>query len=237
MDISLIIPVYNEERVLKKTLERLHFIVNNEKNSWEIIFVNDGSTDKTLDILKSFKYKFFKIVSYPANQGKGFALKKGIEIASGEKIGFIDSDLAYSFDNLKQAFSKLDNYDIVIGSRPLVEKNEKRVDIPRKILSRGFRITSDLILGYKIKDKQCGLKVFRNKVAKDLFSKQRMRRFSVDAEILFIASKKEYSIKQIPAYLSDEHQYQGSKVNIFIDPIRMFFDLIKIRINYLYGKY
>ncbi len=234
---SLIIPIYNEERIIKRTLETLREFLKKQKEEWEVILVNDGSTDKTLEILENFKPRFFKIISYPKNRGKGYAIKKGILEANGNFIGFIDADLAYSFENLKQAFKELKNANIVIGSRSLAKINNVRTNLLRKIYGRIFNIMSNLILQMNFKDTQCGLKVFRKEVAKEIFKMQRVENYGFDTEILFIAKKKNYRIKEIPAYLSPHHSYNKSKVNLILDPIKMFLSLIKIRINNFLGEY
>jgi len=233
---SIILPIYNGEKIVKNTLKILYSFIKEERKKekqedWEIIFVDDGSTDNTLNILLNFKPKFFKIISCKKNQGKGYAIKKGVMKASGEYIGFIDSDLAYPFENLKQAFNNLGEYDIVIGSRTLVhEKNKAKTTIIRRVFGKGFRILSNLLFSYHIPDTQCGLKVFKRRIAKYLFSKQKLKGFSFDTEILYLANKKNFKIKQIPAFLSKEHSYKKSTVNLIIDPIKMFFDIIKVRL-------
>jgi len=236
MKTSLIIPVYNEEKVILKTLNKLILFLNNEKENWEIIIVNDGSTDKTLEIINNFKPNPFKIVSHTPNKGKGFAIKKGVEMATGDYIAFIDSDLAYSFENLKEALFYLKNFDIVRGSRDTL-KTRKNTPILRKILGRGFNLISRILLDPHLNDTQCGLKAFRKDVAKDLFSKQTIGGFSFDTEILYLAKKKNYLIKEIRVAISEDHLDKESKVNLILDPPKMFLDLIKIRINDLLGKY
>ncbi|MFH1787594.1 MAG: glycosyltransferase, partial [archaeon] len=218
------------------TLERLYSFVKNQKEEWEILIVNDGSKDKTLEILEGFRPKFFKILSYNPNRGKGFAIKTGVKKASGEFICFTDSDLAYSFENLKQAVLELEKYDLCIGSRSLANTPEN-AGLLREITGRGFRIISFLILGYNIKDKQCGLKAFRRDVAKDLFFRQKINGFSFDSEILYLSKKRKYILKEIPAVTSIDHSYKDSKINLLKEPIKMFLDLLKIRLNDIRGKY
>jgi len=236
MKISLIIPTYNEERIIKETVEKLDSFIKREKDDWEILIVNDGATDRTLEILEAFKPRFFKIISYNSNKGKGFAVKAGVNVASGDYICFIDSDLAYSFENLKEVASKLKKYDICIGARPLAN-NHGKAGFLREFIGQGFRIISFLILNYKLQDKQCGLKAFRKDVAKNLFSKQRINGFAFDSEILYLAKKNKYSIKEIPAFISQKHSYKISKINLLKDPLKMFIDLLKIRLNDFRGKY
>lgn len=237
MKISLVIPIYNEENLIKKTLDELKYFVRNEKDTWEILLINDGSIDKTLEILIKNKITNFKIISYPLNKGKGFAIRKGVLEATGDYICFIDSDLAYSFDNLKKFIFELKNVDAVIGSRDLSKHNEENVHILRRILGKGFNMISNIILGYKMQDTQCGLKVFKREIAKDLFSKQSLNGFSFDTEILYISKKRKYNLKRGKAVVSKSHINKKSKVNLLRDPLKMFFDLLRIRLNDLLGKY
>lgn len=237
MHISLIVPAYNEEKIIVKTLKKLEFFLKNEKDKWEILIINDGSTDNTLEILENYKPKFFKIVSYKKNKGKGFAIKKGVEEATKDYICFIDSDLAYSFDNLKILLSYLENFDVVIGSRNLETDNHKNISTLRRIFGKGFNILSNIILGYKIKDTQCGLKAFKKQAAKDLFSKQTLNGWGFDTEILYLAKKKKYKIKEVRAMVLKKYGAQESKINFLKDPIKMFLDLLKIRLNDICKKY
>ncbi len=237
MQISLMIPAYNEGNKIKKTLKEVQSFVENEKDEWEVLIINDGSTDNTLEILENYKPQFFKIISYNQNKGKGFALKQGVKQATGDYICFIDSDLAYSFENLKKLLSYLDKYDVVIGSRNLHTDNHENISTLRRILGRGFNIVSNIILGHKIKDTQSGLKAFKKKPAKYLFSKQTLQGWSFDTEILYLAKKKNYKIKQVKAVVLQKYGTKDSKINFLKDPIKMFLDLIKIRLNDIIGKY
>ncbi len=237
MKISLIIPVYNEEKIINKTLEKLRGFLKKEKEDWEILIVSDGSTDNTLKILREYPQKFFRIISYKNNKGKGFAIKKGVKEAKGDYICFIDSDLAYSFENLKNLLFYLKEFDIVIGSRNLETDNHKSISALRRIFGKGFSIISNIILGYNIKDTQCGLKAFRKDIAKVLFSKQTLTGWSFDTEILYLAKKKSYKIKQVKAVVLEGYGTKDSKINFLKDPIKMFLDLLRIRLNDIFGKY
>ncbi len=237
MQISLMIPAYNEGKKIIRTLEKLQSFVENEKDDWEVLIINDGSTDNTLKILKNYQPQFFKIVSYNQNKGKGFAIKKGVKQATGDHICFIDSDLAYSFDNLKNLLSYLKDFDVVIGSRNLETDNHENISTLRRIFGKGFNILSNIILGYRIKDTQCGLKVFKKEAAKSLFSKQTLNEWSFDTELLYLAKKKKYRIKEVKAVVLQEYGTKDSKINFLKDPIKMFLDLLKIRLNDICGKY
>lgn len=237
MKISLIIPTFNQEKIIINSLKKLNSFIEKEKDNWEILFVNDGSTDKTLQILENFRPSFFKVISYNKNKGKGFALKKGVEVALGEYICFLDSDLPYSFNNLKEVLRELDNYDVSIGSRSLSTNNHENIKFLRRFIGKGSGIVSNAILRYNIRDTQCGLKAFRKNVAKDIFSHQTINGFYFDPEILYIAKKRGYTIKEVRAVVLKSHQIESSSVNIFSDSIKCFLDLLKIKLNDRKGKY
>jgi len=237
MNISLIIPIYNEGKIIENTIKKLKVFLDNEKEGWEILFVNDGSTDNTLKIIKNFTPKFFKVISYERNRGKGFAIRVGVEKALGDYICFIDSDLAYSFNNLKELISKLENCDAVFGSRDMEANNFENISLLRRIFGKSFNLFSNIILGYKAEDTQCGLKVFKREMAREIFSKQILNRWAFDTEVFYIAKKKNYKIKRVKAILSKNNLSKKSKVNLLKDPLKMFFDLFKIKLNDLFRKY
>lgn len=261
-------PMYNEGKIIENTLNELKQFLDKDKDTWEVLMVNDGSTDNTMKILENFKDKFFKIISYNKNRGKGYAVKKGVEVATGDIICFTDADLAYTFENLKEFIEKLkdsksfnfskkdfaqissennndakssinmvDRVDGVIGSRDLSTDNHENIGIIRRIMGRGFNALTKIILGYRAKDTQSGLKVFKKDVAKDIFGVQTIFGFSFDVEILYIAKKRNYKIIPGKAIVLQHHISKDSKINLLKDSLFMFGDLIKIRINDLKGNY
>lgn len=238
--VSLILPCYNEESILENTLKIVSEFSKQNKD-YEFIFVNDGSTDNTINILNEFSRlnsnQNIRIVSYYPNKGKGYAIRKGVEIAVGDNICFTDSDLAYSLDHVIALVDKLKDYEIVIGCRNLSNENEEKTSILRFIVSRGYNILSRVIFGFSKFDTQAGIKGFRNRVAKHLFSKQKLDNYSFDVEILYLSKKKGYILGMIPANLSKSHKEKKSKVNVIRDSINMFLDLIRIKSNNFFGKY
>ncbi len=232
--VSVVLPVYNEERYIEGIFNSvLDFSKKNP--SYEFIFVNDGSTDNTKEILKnktkSSKTKNIRLISNNPNQGKGYAIKKGVEQANGNYICFTDGDLAYSLDHIPILVKKLKDSDVVIGSRGLVSENVNNVTTLRRIFGVVFNLLTRAILSLNYNDMQAGIKGFRKQVAKELFSKQKLKGFSFDVEILYSASKKHYSISEAPARLSKAHMHQASNVNLLKDSTKMFFNLFKIRMG------
>lgn len=211
--ISVIIPAYNEEKRIGKTLEKL-----SKEKIEEIIVVFDGD-DNTDKIVKRFKE--VKLLKFKKRLGKGNAIKAGFKKAKGSIIVFVDADYGYKEARIKDLTKWIKYYDIVIGSRNRkLEKN-----IFRRIVSYGFNLLTKLILGLNIDDTQCGFKVFKRNVLKDLIQKIKTGGYVFDVELLYLAKEK-YSIKEVSLKWTFE---KHSKINLFRDSIKMFIELIKIR--------
>lgn len=240
MKVAVILPVYNEEKYIGVTLDSvLEF--SQARPYYHFIFVNDGSTDLTQQILEkklaSVSNHSVKVISYKSNQGKGYAVKTAAKFAKEDYICFIDSDLAYSLEYLKTLVEKLEMYDLVIGSRNLIPAGIKQVNLTRKIAGQVFNTVSRKLMNLPFKDMQAGIKGFKSEVAKEIFDKQEMTGFSFDVELIYIAKKKGYSIGQVPVKVSEKHLSKDSKVNLLVDSIKMLIDLLKIRYNDLMGRY
>jgi dolichyl-phosphate beta-glucosyltransferase len=236
---TVILPVYNEEKILNGILGKIKSFVK-QNPDYEFLIVNDGSTDNTKRIIKDNLDKNTEnilFLSYPQNHGKGYAIKRGVDIAKGEHISFLDGDLAYSLNHLKIMRKELLNYDLVIGCRDFIKENEESIKLKRKITGKTFNYLSRKIMGFSFRDTQAGIKGFRNKAAKELFRKQFIRGFAFDVEILYRAIKNNYKIHQIPVRVSQEHKKSGTNVKILNDSVRMFYSLLKIKLVSLLGKY
>lgn len=240
MKIAVILPVYNEANCIEQTFDRI-LDFSQKNHAYNFIFVNDGSTDDTLPIiekkLKNFPTHHIKLISYNTRQGKGYAVKKGSEITDCDCICFMDGDLAYSLEHLEPLVEKLEKFDVVIGCRNLDRENFRNLTFLRKLSGKIFNLISQEILNLKYTDMQAGLKGFKNSAARELFKRQTLTGFSFDAEILFLARKKGYTIAEIPAKVSEQHLYKASKVNIIQDSLKMLTCLLKIRYNDLVGYY
>lgn len=231
--ISIVIPAYNEENRLGRTLEKIHSYCRKKRSDYEVIVVDDGSKDRTVKIAQKFKNT--KVLKNKGNKGKGYSVRHGVMNASKDLILFSDADLSTPIEMLDRLLPYADKYDIVIGSRK-AKGSDIKVKQPfyRSFAGKLFPLIVNLFLVRDIKDTQCGFKLFKNKVAKKLFSMQRITRFSFDAEILYIAKKKKYSIKEVPVIWEND---PNSKVNIIKDSFRMFKDLLRIRFYDLTGNY
>lgn len=235
--ISIVIPVFNEENRLKKSLDEIFEFLKNFNEQTEVIMVDDGSWDSTAQILDSCKQKYnLKSVILKTNQGKGAAIRTGISTASGEKILFTDIDLSVPIDFLTSFNEALSgDVDIVIGSR---EHPDSQIEVKqfwlREAAGYSFTVLTNAILQVGASDFTCGFKLFRREAARKIFAKQLINRWTFDAETLFLAKKYEFEVKEMPVIWKHG---EGSKVKFPQDLIESFFALLQIRINDWMGKY
>ncbi len=239
-ELSIVIPVYNEESRLPKTFRESLDYLKKSKIRYEILIVDDGSRDGTLKEVELFRRKVgkgaCKLLRQEQNQGKGAAVKRGALEAHGEIVLFMDADNATplnQFDRLRPLFAK--GFDVVVGSRA-VDRSMVRVHQPlyREAMGRFFNILVQLAATPGIQDTQCGFKAFRRKAAQAVFSLQTIERFGFDVEILFIARKQGWKLVEAPVEWFDA---PGSKVHVLRDSSMMFLDLALIRWNELMGRY
>jgi dolichyl-phosphate beta-glucosyltransferase len=240
MKIAVILPVYNEANCIEQTFDRI-WEFSQKNHAYNFIIVNDGSTDNTREIienkLKDFPTHHIKLISYSNRKGKGYAVKKGCEDVNADCICFMDGDLAYSLEHLEPLVEKLEKFDVVIGCRNLDRENFRNLTLLRKIAGKIFNLISRLILNLPYRDMQAGLKGFKILPAQEIFKRQTLTGFSFDAELLFLAQKKGYTIGEIPARVSQQHLYKLSQVNILKDSLKMLSCLFKIRSNDRAGYY
>ena len=202
--VSIIVPFYNMENEVERTAGQLTNYMEKNFEKYEVIFVNDGSLDKSLAKLqKRIPKKNVKLISLRNNRGKGFAIKKGIKASSGDFILFTDADLPYDLQAIKYLIGELLlGYDVVLGSRQDPKsKFLVKEKLHRKILSAVFSRIANLVLIEEIIDTQCGLKGFSKKSADAIFSKAFLSGFAFDVEVIYLAQKYGYKIKLIPVKL------------------------------------
>ncbi len=226
MKVSIIIPAYNEEHRIKPFLENLRsFIVSYGLIDYEIVFVNDGSTDNTLQILNQFsKYdNNIKIVSYAQNKGKGYAVRKGIFNSIGEKVIFIDSDGSISPEEIPKMNNHLNSNDVVIGIR-YSQRNNIKQPIYRMFTGTVFNLMVNSLFKLGISDTLCGFKGFKRNVAYDLFKNLSSDRWIFDVEILYKIKKRDYELLLLP--IKWEHK-DNSKIKLF-DIIKILYGLFRL---------
>jgi dolichyl-phosphate beta-glucosyltransferase len=232
VQLSVVIPVYNEERNIRETLRRIEAFLSLKNISWEVCVVSDGSKDGTVDVLEDVRRTKpqlpLKILRSDSNHGKGFASRRGMLEARGRYVLLTDADLSAPIkesDRLTAALEK--GADVAIGSRAVREKDcDVRQSLKRHISGRIFNFFVQLLVLPGIRDSQCGFKCFTRAAAQKLFSAQKLDGFSFDAEVLYLARKNGYKIAEVPVMWS---QGADSRISLFRDSFRMLKDLFKIK--------
>ena len=227
IQVSIIIPTYNEADRIVGTLKEVGDFLKRQSYSSELLICDDGSCDRTLELIQPFlKQQHTKLLSQPFNRGKGSVVKDGMLAARGQYLFFTDADLSTPITEVTLALEALEKSDIVIGSRQHEASNVvAHQDGFRKFLARGFNGLVQRFFLPGIRDSQCGFKGFRDIAAKELFGLQTIDGFSFDVEILYLAKQRGYSITELP--ITWRH-CEGSKVKLGSHPIAMFFELLKI---------
>ncbi len=236
--ISVVVPCFNEGKTIGKNLKIINDYLKSHFEAFEIIAVNDGSTDNTmLELKKLLPLIPLRVIHQETNEGKGQAVKAGILEGAYDVVMFLDADLGIPIEELEKFIKEFENgYDIVIASRFVPGLKVKRpVRWHRKIMEKGFRLLRVIILDdWRVKDTQCGFKVFRRGVVEKIFPKLTLKRFAFDAELVFVARKFNCKIKELPISLQNP---PNSHVRIIRDPLNMFCDLLRIKLNDWNGKY
>lgn len=223
--VSLIIPAFNEQKGIKNTAQYALKFMEQNFEYFEIIVVDDGSSDSTCSVLLDTGVT---LISMPQNSGKGAAVKEGIIHAEGDYVFFTDADLPYSLEFITQGIETLKNCDIVCGNR------FGNYPIRRKIVSAMYNRIANNILEIGVNDVQCGIKGFTRRAANQIFSLCCVNGFAFDTEILFLARQLELDIKTLNVRVSHR---SDSSVCLIGDGLQMFADVLKIRNSYEAGEY
>jgi len=236
--ISVVVPCFNEEKTIYFNLKNIFDYLNNRFHDFELIAVNDGSADKTLEKLRRFQKEFpIRIIDNQPNEGKGKAVQRGILKSRFETVMFLDADLGIPIEELDGFLEEVKNgFDLVIASRFVPGlKILRPVVWHRRIMEKIFRLLRIIIINiWNIKDTQCGFKVFRRVAAMKIFSRLTVKRFAFDAEVIFLANKFGYKMKELPISLQNPPE---SHIRLVRDPLNMTWDLLRIRVNDWRGKY
>ena len=228
--LSVVIPLYNEERRLMDGFTAIHSYLSSKPYPWEIILVDDGSVDRTAEMLRNItvRYTNTRMTMNEQNRGKGSAVKKGMLAAHGDIIVFTDIDLSVPIAYIDAFVAKIsEGCDIAIGSRKIEGATlEIRQSPLREFMSRMFTRMSNLLLGIRFPDHTCGMKAFTKPAAHTLFSRLRTERWAFDSEILFLSKLLGYKVMEVAVLW---RHMPGTKVRLFFDALRSFWEIAKIR--------
>jgi dolichyl-phosphate beta-glucosyltransferase len=237
LNVSIVIPAYNEERRLPGSLESIRTYLAARPFQAEVIVVDDGSTDATARIVEEFRARLpgLRLISNGTNRGKGYSVRHGMREARGDMALFTDADLSAPIEEADKLIGALQHADVTFGSRAL-DRSLITVRQPgfREFAGILFNKLVKTILGLPFVDTQCGFKAFARESTRIIFEQQRIERFGFDAELLFLARRHGLRALEIPVRWAHSPE---TKVRMGTDSLQMFADLLAIRWNWLRGRY
>lgn len=233
--ISIIIPAYNEEKLIGDSIDRVYRALEKTNKNFEIIIIDDGSIDSTSKIIKDRvkNYPELRYIHNPVNKGRGYSLKKAFEKANGQYLFYVDADLSICFNLFHRLLQELEGgADIAIGSKHLPSSSVE-YKVIRKQLSKIYHFLVNLLFKTDIRDFQCGFKGFRKEIIQPLIKVVKSDGWFWDTEILIKSKLKGFNIIEVPARVINVPG-RGSKVNVLRDSFVMGMSLLKLWIECLF---
>jgi glycosyltransferase involved in cell wall biosynthesis len=235
---SFIIPAYNESERLATSLPKVFAYIRERQMQAEVIVVNDGSSDDTAKIARSFasRYPQTRLLENPGNRGKGYSVRNGMLHAKGDILLFTDADLSSPIYEATKLFAAIDRgAEVAIGSRWLqAALQTERQPWYRQLYGRLFNLALRMVLGLKYRDTQCGFKAFTRAAAQSVFSRQRVERWGFDPELLFLANK--FKLRTVEVAVEWAHDHR-SKISPLRDGLKMGVEMLAVRWNDLRRLY
>jgi glycosyltransferase involved in cell wall biosynthesis len=223
VELSFVVPAYNEEEFIEDTLGSIDAIIMDKNWTYEILVVNDGSADNTLAKAKKYagKNRHVRVVSYSKNVGKGFAVKTGFMKAAGSVVIFADGDMEIDLKTISKYLEALEHGDIVIASKRHINSHVE-VPLTRRILSETFNGLVRLLTGVHLKDTQSGLKAMKKSAFINIFPRLAVKRYAFDVELLAVANLYGLKVVEMPVNIKLDARFKPSEM------CRMFIDLLGI---------
>ena len=236
--LSIVIPAYNEGARIERTLDRVMSCVEQQGWDAEVLVVDDGSVDETAAIIARWMetHPRLHLVKNEGNRGKGYSVRNGLLQAAGDVVMFTDADLSAPMEEAELLLAAIaDGADVAIGSR-WMDKTRQTIHQPlyRRFFGRCFNWVTRTVMGLPFKDTQCGFKAFRRPAAQVIFRLQRIERWGFDPEILFIARKLGYQIREVPVTWGHDER---SRMSYLKDGMKMLEEMAVIRANSIAGRY
>ncbi len=235
VELSFVIPAYNEEKYIEDTLWTLDEVVKDRKLPYEIVVVDDGSQDRTFVRAKTYANRngHVKVLSYPLNAGKGYAVKTGFMQTSGDVVVFADGDMEIDLSDISRYVEALKHGDIVIASKWHPDSSVD-MSMSRKLLSHSFHVLVRLLVGVRLRDTQAGLKAMRKSAFVNIFPNLAVKRYAFDVELLAVANLHGLRIVEMPTKLKVAASFSLKEL------FRMFVDLLgiayRLRVIHWYNR-
>jgi len=229
MKISVIIPMYNEAKIIEQTAKKLSDAMRASFDDYEIVFSDDGSKDGCTQLVRNLDLPCVRVTGYAQNRGKGSAVRHGMLEATGDIRIFTDADLAYGTDVIAEAVARMEKEPacgMLIGSRNLEKAGYGDYGFFRRLMSRIYIRVLCMMGGFRLSDSQCGFKAFRHEAATEIFSHAKVDGFAFDFEVILRAQKADVSISEMPVRVLN---HGDSKIHVFRDSFKMLRDLRRIR--------
>ena len=230
MFLSVIIPAYNESQRIGRTLRAVHAYLKEERYEYEIIVVDDGSSDATASLVhaNTRRIKALRLLRLPRNEGKGWAVREGMLAATGRYRLFMDADGATAIEHWPALKERLESgADVAVGSRHVAGATiVVRQAMHREMLGHLFRLVVRALFRLPVIDTQNGFKAFTAAAAEKIFSRQRLKGWAFDVEVLTVARDLHFSIAEVPvAWFNDDR----SRLRVTSTPL-MLLDILKVRL-------
>ena len=238
--LSIVIPAYNEGLRIGKTLAETFSYLDNLNFESEVLIVDDGSTDGTVDTIVAameLAKGRLRLIRNAGNRGKGYSVRSGMLQSRGEIILFYDADMSVPTSEIAKVVRPISEgrYDVVFGSRYIdIDLKGEPQSLLRRAVSRIGNVIMRWATGLDYRDMQCGFKAFRGSTAKSVFRDQTNNGYGFDPEVLFIAAKRGWRLLETPVICN---HVAGSKVNILTTPIKVLLEVLRIRRNDILGLY
>ena len=237
LELSIIVPSYNEELRLPASLDRIAAYVAGSRRRTEVLVVDDGSRDRTAAVAAAYSDRIpnLRVLRNGENRGKGYSVRHGMLAARGKTVLFTDADLSAPIEEADKLLEVMGRYDVAIGSRAidrsLIQVHESAF---REFAGIVFNKIVRIVLRLPFVDTQCGFKAFDRERCRIIFEQQRIERFGFDPELLYLARHHGLKVVEIPVRWSHS---PATKINMMRDSIQMFLDVFTIRWNSLCGRY
>ena len=227
MDLSVVIPAYNEALRLRPTLQKVVDYLRGQGIGYEVLVVDDGSTDATAAVAEEFAADGVRLLRQPENRGKGAVLRVGVLASRGNQVLLVDADLSTPIEDLERLRPHLQEAEVVLGSRAVAGSDiTLHQPVYREMMGRTFNLIIRLLGVRGLRDTQCGFKLLDGEVARRLFQELRIERFAYDVELVWLARRHGFRVVEVGVRWADS---SSSRVNPMTDSVRMFWDVLALR--------